>query len=615
MNIHDERLLLKIKAVLFDLLGVLGEQSGSFANALAKLVHQLKEQLAVKDVTLYTYNDSSHYYVPEASTSSGFKMHADRLLLPVAVPSGQTVVEEEEAYLIFLKNDELSIGLIRLEKDSGRFPDDFLTELGHECSKFVLSLQKFTRFLNEEKRYEQLYRVTAKFHSSMSMSDVLGEIITTLQRVYPGFRYYLLLSQDNSEYDHLPVRDLQFDSEHGNLAAMQAYVTGKVQLEDSIENRRSVLYAPLKGKQGIYGVLEVTSPDTVVFPMQEVNFITLLANTAGSALENAKLYEQSRRLISDLQLINEASHKLNSNLRLTESMTFMSEQIRHSFGADEVGFILFLPENGVQMLPGSTPFFQTEEAQKFIALIEVKVKSEMDSLFIGDVTLDEDWRECWYRSLMGVPMVQSGVLKGVAVVLHRAPYHFSFDNFKLMQSLIHHSTLAFTNAMLREELEKLVITDNLTKLYSRSYLNEQMARSLKEDAYGTFLLIDIDNFKKVNDTFGHQIGDEILIQVSNIIKNNIREKDIGARWGGEELAVYLPRVPLQSGKAIADRLVKNVSEKTNPGITISCGVSFWTRDKKENSLSLFKKADEALYRAKNRGKNQFVVSDETGMLQ
>ena len=65
---------------------------------------------------------------------------------------------------------------------------------------------------------------------------------------------------------------------------------------------------------------------------------------------------------------------------------------------------------------------------------------------------------------------------------------------------------------------------------------------------GIFILIDIDNFKEINDTFGHQVGDEVLIQVAKLIKENIRGNDVGARWGGEELAIYLPRVPIEEGR-------------------------------------------------------------------
>nr|WP_275580346.1 GGDEF domain-containing protein [Metabacillus crassostreae] len=183
--------------------------------------------------------------------------------------------------------------------------------------------------------------------------------------------------------------------------------------------------------------------------------------------------------------------------------------------------------------------------------------------------------------------------------------------FKLLQSLIHHSTLALTNSLLREELETLVKTDHLTQLHSRNHMNNRIEKSIKVDRQGTFVLIDIDNFKMVNDTYGHQIGDDVLIQVANIIRNNIREQDIGARWGGEELAIYLPHVDLEAGIAIAERIVTRVREDTNPAITVSCGVSYWNAENQYNFDQLFKKADNALYEAKSLGKDQVIVQSDT----
>ncbi|NIK15763.1 diguanylate cyclase (GGDEF)-like protein [Saccharococcus thermophilus] len=132
---------------------------------------------------------------------------------------------------------------------------------------------------------------------------------------------------------------------------------------------------------------------------------------------------------------------------------------------------------------------------------------------------------------------------------------------------------------------------------------------MHHDAFGTFILVDIDNFKQINDTYGHQTGDEVLVQVANIIRTNIRSSDIGARWGGEELAVYLPKVSLATGISVAHRLAEKVRVETYPSVTISCGISYWKKNRREEADSLFKRADEALYMAKRAGKNCIFVKD------
>jgi diguanylate cyclase (GGDEF)-like protein len=244
-----------------------------------------------------------------------------------------------------------------------------------------------------------------------------------------------------------------------------------------------------------------------------------------------------------------------------------------------------------------------------VEFVDKKLKTGRDIVFVGDADIQASPAVPVYRSLMAVPMLQNGETKGICIVLHHKPYHFTFELFKLLQSLIQHSTLAFTNAILREELERLVVTDYLTKLYTRRYLDEQLQKSMRHDAFGTFILVDIDNFKQINDTYGHQAGDKVLVQVANIIRANIRVSDIGARWGGEELAVYLPKVSLAAGISVAHRLAEKVRTETHPPVTISCGISYWKKNRLEEANDLFKRADEALYMAKRTGKNCIFVKD------
>lgn len=480
-----------------------------------------------------------------------------------------------------------------------------LEQIGYVCGNLIRVLLNLSIITAKERKYRLLFGVTEKFHSTMDMDAVLAEIIDVLHELYPGFQYSLFLSQDTKSNSQLPIKCLQYDSE--NIAAMEAYVTGTVQMENYAADNCSILYAPLKGKQGVYGVLQITAVNVLVFPIKEVEFISLLANTAGTAIENAQLYQQSNRLITDLKLINEVSHELNSKQRFSEIVSYVCKQIISSFKAEEVGFILF-HEGQMKILDGSTPFFLSPKAEIYIQDFHEKLLKDKSPMFIGDYNQNNEGP---YRSIMAVPMIQTGGMVGFILVFHSESYHFSFDSYKLLQSLIHHSTLAFVNSTLREELEKMVVTDYLTKLYTRNYLDRQIQKSMIDEGQGTFILIDIDNFKKVNDTYGHQVGDDILIQVANVMRSSIRDSDIAARWGGEELAIYLPRVQMEKGKEIANRLIIRVEEGTKPSVTVSCGVSHWSKDQEDSAKQLFNRADEALYFAKSTGKNRVITQTET----
>ncbi|WML45672.1 sensor domain-containing diguanylate cyclase [Neobacillus sp. PS3-40] len=624
MEILKRNLIEQLKDCFLDLIDA-ETDSFRFELFITESLLSVLSAFQVESVSLFMYNNVEQQFSKKGEVNAEGKLTVGPSFISlrnyeslvrnkdIYRKSHQSCELEQYDFLISLRKRNEMLGFIAIkDKESSlisRIKDDQFRQIGNEYATLIEKAQKVFGIVREENKYKQLFRVTEKFHSSMNMDALLGEIILTLQEVYPAFSYYLLLSNDNHSHIELPIKDLEYDSE--NITALQAYVTGTIQFEDSILGNRSILYAPLKGKQGVYGVLQVIAPDTLVFPKNEVEFITLLAHTAGSALENAQLYQQSKKLVSDLQLINETSHCLNSNLRLAETITYMTEQIKRSFDAQEVGFFLHFPnQDSATVLPGSTEFFFSKEARPYIDYLKNKIEIEKDSLFIGDLHLPKLADNMMgFRSVMAIPMEQSENLKGFAIALHKEAYFFSFETFKLLQSLIHHSTLAFTNSMLREELEKVIITDHLTKLHSRNYLDEVIQRSMLGDEQGAFILIDIDNFKVINDTYGHQIGDEVLIQVANLIKDNIREDDVGARWGGEELAIYLPKVSIKVGVSIAERLVEKVAMYSDPHVTVSCGVSYWKKERLDMYKYLFKRADEALYIAKSTGKNKVVTQE------
>ena len=618
MDVEKRQVSARLKAAFFESLELAGNQM-EYGKTVQTLLFCLKDLLRIKEIAFFRNDPLNGELVGEASVGAEEGKFRDGMA--ISAPELQAELDGE-LYIygsirtkglagydlaLMLQSGEGLQGVIAMtegEKGSLDFPDTAIYKLlSEESAKIINTAAKISAVAAEEQKYRQLFRVTSKFHSSMNMDDVLGEIINALHEVYPSFAYYVMLSHDNTYQGELPIKDLEYDSE--NIAAMQAYVTGTAQVEESLPGRRAILYAPLKGKQGVYGVLQVIAPN-MFFPQGEVEFITLLANTAGTAIENAQLYQQSKSLIADLQLINETSHRLNSNLRLNETMGYMREQISRSFNAQEIGFIMYSEDNEVKILPGSSRYFERERAGVYINYIRERIEREKESLFLGDLQLG-----CTegpqFRSIMAVPMVQSGSIKGFAIVMHEDTYHFSFEMFKLLQSLIHHSTLAFTNSILREELERMVVTDHLTRLYSRNYLDEKLQEAMDSEGEGTFLLMDIDDFKSINDTYGHQVGDDILVQVSNTISNNIRSADIGARWGGEELAVYFPKVSLETGRRIAERIRQAVKDQTHPCVTISCGLAHWSSCFPDTAQALFKRADTALYEAKNSGKDKVIA--------
>jgi len=159
--------------------------------------------------------------------------------------------------------------------------------------------------------------------------------------------------------------------------------------------------------------------------------------------------------------------------------------------------------------------------------------------------------------------------------------------------------------------------DNLTSLSNRQKLNDELDKEiLRENRYKhglSLLMIDIDNFKSVNDTYGHDVGDIVLIELAKILKASIRETDIASRWGGEEFMILLPETitydAINIAEAIRKKVEKHNFEQVPHPITISIGSAHF-RVGQESKDNFLKNADIALYEAKNNGKNQVVTNEK-----
>ncbi len=161
----------------------------------------------------------------------------------------------------------------------------------------------------------------------------------------------------------------------------------------------------------------------------------------------------------------------------------------------------------------------------------------------------------------------------------------------------------------RLQIEKEARLDHLTGLLNRfsgeKTLQEEIEKARRYKHHLSLIMCDIDHFKRVNDDFGHNVGDEVLIGFGTILKDVIREVDIACRWGGDEFLVICPNTNIRDAGKLAERLLTTVTAyefSQVPALTCSFGVS--TYNKTENFLNLVKRADDALYRAKQGGRNQ-----------
>jgi diguanylate cyclase (GGDEF)-like protein len=465
----------------------------------------------------------------------------------------------------------------------------------------------------EAQRHEVLFQAAKKLNDKIDVDSVLREVFESLQSVYPDVQVDLLLSQDKPATT-LPVKLLSFEDPDTDICT-RAFMEGRLIYAGNRQQGEAgkvTVAAPLNGKQGVYGILHIAAQDDH-FDDTDIHFISMLADLAGNAFENAKLYEQSNLLITELRLINEITKRLNQSLSLSEIYCFASTELVKIFRADcccilqadvEAGRFIVQASTDAALYHDEYPIDQGYSGIAF-ATGDPVIVSDYGS---GHKVQSRLMEVTGSRSLIASPIQINGQVIGVIHVMHHRPNFFSYENYKLLQVLSVHVGLAMSNASLHAEVKRMVITDRLTSLYARHYLDEQVNLLQKKDFCGSLILVDIDHFKRVNDTYGHQTGDKILINVSHIIKTSIRDSDIAARWGGEELAIYLPQVARDQAARIAERIRHRVVGETNPQVTVSCGVSDWNwEDDKISVESLVYRADMALYDAKHAGRNQVKI--------
>lgn len=205
---------------------------------------------------------------------------------------------------------------------------------------------------------------------------------------------------------------------------------------------------------------------------------------------------------------------------------------------------------------------------------------------------------------------------------HRFGKGFSEKEIKLCQIIANSAYHAIKNARLfeevskeKEEMKTLAITDRLTELYNHNFfytrLEEEFNRAVRYEIPISLIMLDMDDFKKVNDTYGHRTGDQVLKKIADMIKKLVRKTDVVARYGGEEFAIILPHTNLAGAEEEAERIKTAISSHAyiiNEPMTMSLGVASYPSGKAiMNAGDLVNLADTALYEAKRSGKNKVVA--------
>jgi diguanylate cyclase (GGDEF)-like protein len=348
--------------------------------------------------------------------------------------------------------------------------------------------------------------------------------------------------------------------------------------------------------------------------------IKLISNINEELLQ---LIGKQERRLKEQRILNSISHVLNRSLTLCELLKTSLNLVSKVLNAER-GFVVLCDQSQYKIY--AERYFDdiswSNDDTNIKSYSQTLVKScfkQNEVIIVGDTELNTalkdlaDVKNGGGRSIAVIPLVQDKTVVGVIYLDNQQlPHNFDVQQIPFLTTYAAHTSIALHNTL----LYKRAITDDLTQLFTRQHIDEGLEQEIKQAQNNnqelSILILDLDHFKGVNDTYGHTTGDQVLQVFSSILTTHIRENDMAGRFGGEEFVVILPNTNRKAAKDIAEGIRKAIeSERINKEgqlikITVSIGVASYQKAHGNKALLLFEDADKALYQAKEQGRNQTV---------
>lgn len=408
--------------------------------------------------------------------------------------------------------------------------------------------------------------------------------------------------------------------------------TGKPALIPDVKKDRDYINAdpvvqseaavPILGENRVMGVLNVESDASRKLAESDVELLQALARQLGVALRNATLYDETQRSRDEISVLYEAAKTISSSLELESVLNNLVQVTCQAFGY-ETGAILLTDERNSDLIVEATYGYPPGIRGKRIPSgkgVTGWVQRTGKPEIVADVKKDARYIAVNERivSELAVPLISEGRVIGVFNLESSRRAAFGQRDLHILTALAGYATIAIENARLFEQTKRLAITDGLTELYNHRYLHEAMDRSLercqRDGQPLAVIMLEIDSFKRYNDTYGHQRGDEVLRIVADLLRKGSRTLDFVARYGGDEFMIVLPNTSKETASEIAERLRRAVEaypfllgENIVTSVTLSVGVAA-TPDDGDTVDAVVDAVDRAQYTAKRSGGNKVHVA-------
>jgi diguanylate cyclase (GGDEF)-like protein len=473
-----------------------------------------------------------------------------------------------------------------------------------------------------------------------------------------------LVSQFNVLTDNIGKRNFRMGEGLVGWTAQQGKPVLSYNVEEDrryimcIPNTKSQLTVPLSAYKKTVGVLVLGSHQSHYFEQKDFALVKAIASEIGLAVNDTRITEELKREKMQVSMLYETSRKIAASVGTEDVSNTGVKTVMDLLNATSCSLMLFDEENQQLYIVASRGL--SKESEDLVKLkigegIAGRVFQEKYPILVEDAMTHHQFKvfpeqKEGFQSLFCVPLLLEDRCIGTLNVGTNAP--FSKNQCELAEAVASQLSVALENAFLYESLEQMATHDKLTGLYNYGYFHEvlkkEMERAKRYNHHLSLALLDIDDFKKINDIYGHNVGNYLIKEVSHIIKKNLRSSDVLARYGGDELVVIMPETHSESAYSVMDRMKETIENHefeidcntrvhqkkggillrtkiakwfnnsdihTNNDvisqlhITISVGVASISGD--DISIKeFFNRVDAALRKAKRDGKNRISIWNE-----
>ncbi len=494
-----------------------------------------------------------------------------------------------------------------------------------------------------KRRLEILNRFTSETQGITDYDRLLERMVALVASLLEADSGLLLLPDERDElkirstYNLEPEKALAFSrsiAESSFRSGTTTFIADALGGSDFSTQRsvmdlqiRAALSVPLRVQDRVLGVIYVDR-QTVHhgFSEEDRRLVEAIALQAAQSLDNARLLAETQTKARQMEMLNQLARSVSTSLVLSEVLSKIGRAALELTGADRA-MILMRGEGGLTckmaydrngaLDPETVSFSQTVGHQ---VLATGEPFCDLDTQANAELQAQRSIMALDLRTILCVPLLTRDQSIGVLYVDSKEVVGaFGSQDLDLLSAIASQASIAITNAQLYER----ATVDGLTRLYVRSFfeqrLTQEVSRSLRYGEEVSVLMMDVDHFKKFNDTYGHAVGDLVLKLVADVIRKTIRQDiDIPARFGGEEMLVLMPDTGVEGAMVLAERVRAAIeaaglphSDGTVLQVKVSVGVSTAPHHGK-TTADLVEAADAALYHSKRNGRNQ-VTLFEPGM--